>query len=57
MLPARFDVVGIGNALVDVIAHADDAFLAEHGLVKGAMKLIDTDRADELYRALGRRSR
>ena len=41
----RFDVVGIGNALVDVIAHADDAFLAEHDLVKGSMTLIDTDRA------------
>jgi sugar/nucleoside kinase (ribokinase family) len=46
-------VVGIGNALVDVIAHADHAFLAEHGLVKGAMTLVDTDRAGELYRALG----
>jgi sugar/nucleoside kinase (ribokinase family) len=46
-------VVGIGNALVDVIAHADDAFLDEHGLVKGAMTLIETDRASELYRALG----
>ena len=41
---ARFDVVGIGNALVDVIAHAPDAFLADHGLVKGWMDLIDTDR-------------
>ena len=50
---ARYDVVGIGNALVDVIAHADDGFLDEHGLVKGAMTLIDTDRASELYRALG----
>jgi sugar/nucleoside kinase (ribokinase family) len=50
---ARYDVVGIGNALVDVIAHADDAFLDEHGLVKGAMTLIDTDRAGELYLALG----
>jgi sugar/nucleoside kinase (ribokinase family) len=46
-------VVGIGNALVDVISHASDAFLDEHGLVKGAMTLIDTDRAGELYRALG----
>jgi sugar/nucleoside kinase (ribokinase family) len=46
-------VVGIGNALVDVIAHADDAFLDEHALVKGAMTLIDTDRAGHLYRALG----
>ena len=46
-VPARarpspaFDVVGIGNALVDVIAHAGDAFLAEHALVKGSM---DADR-------------
>lgn len=48
-----FDVVGIGNALVDVIAHADDDFLAEHELVKGSMTLIDTDRAVHLYRALG----
>ena len=37
--------VGIGNALVDVIAHADDAFIGEHGLVKGSMTLVDTDRA------------
>jgi sugar/nucleoside kinase (ribokinase family) len=50
---ARYDVVGIGNALVDVIAHADEAFLDEHGLVKGAMTLIETHRAGELYRALG----
>jgi sugar/nucleoside kinase (ribokinase family) len=46
-------VVGIGNALVDVIAHADDAFIVEHGLVKGSMTLIDTERAIEIYRALG----
>ncbi len=50
---ARFDVVGIGNALVDVIAHAPDSFIAEHGLVKGWMDLIDTDRAVQLYQALG----
>ncbi len=50
---ARFDVVGIGNALVDVIAQASDAFLVEHKLVKGWMDLIDTDRAVELYQALG----
>ena len=49
----RFDVVGIGNALVDVIAHAGDAFLVEHALVKGSMELIDTDRAVHLYGALG----
>jgi sugar/nucleoside kinase (ribokinase family) len=51
--PPRFDVVGIGNALVDVIAHAGDPFLDDHGLVKGSMELIDTDRAVELYAALG----
>ncbi len=46
-------MVGIGNALVDVIAHADDGFLGEHGLVKGSMMLVETDRAVDLYRALG----
>jgi sugar/nucleoside kinase (ribokinase family) len=49
----QFDVVGIGNALVDVIAHADDSFIHQHELVKGAMTLVDTDRALYLYRALG----
>ncbi len=43
----------MGNALVDVIAHASDSFLAEHQLVKGWMDLIDTDRAMQLYHALG----
>ena len=50
---ARFDVVGIGNALVDVIAHAPDQFLDDHDLIKGRMDLVDTDRALGLYRALG----
>lgn len=49
----RFDVVGIGNALVDVIARADDAFLAGEALAKGSMNLIDTERAVQLYRSLG----
>ncbi len=49
----QYDVVGIGNALVDVISHADDWFLSHHELVKGSMTLVDTDRALELYRALG----
>ena len=49
----RFDVVGIGNALVDVIAHHDDHFIEQHALVKGSMTLIDTNRAVELYAALG----
>jgi sugar/nucleoside kinase (ribokinase family) len=47
-----FDVVGIGNALVDVIAHATDDFLRSHDLRKGAMTLIETERAVELYGAL-----
>lgn len=50
---ALYDVVGIGNALVDVISHADDDFIGRHELVKGSMTLIDTDRALYLYRALG----
>ena len=55
--PPAYDVVGIGNALVDVIAHAGDEFLSTHDLLKGAMTLIGTDRAVELYKALGRPSR
>ncbi|MTA28707.1 MAG: adenosine kinase, partial [Actinobacteria bacterium] len=51
--PARYDVVGIGNALVDVIANADDDFIARESLVKGSMTLVDTDRALHLYKALG----
>ncbi|MEO6318589.1 MAG: adenosine kinase [Acidimicrobiales bacterium] len=50
----EFDVVGIGNALVDVLTHEDDTFLADHGLTKGAMTLIDTERAEILYAAMGR---
>ena len=49
---APLDVVGIGNAIVDVISPVDEAFLAEHGLVKGAMGLIDAERADVLYAAM-----
>jgi sugar/nucleoside kinase (ribokinase family) len=48
----RFDVVGIGNALVDVIAHSTDDFLARFDLVKGSMTLVETERAVELYGAL-----
>jgi len=53
MTRASIDVVGIGNAIVDVIAHADDGFLAREALVKGAMTLIDAERADALYRMMG----
>ncbi|MGH8932406.1 MAG: adenosine kinase [Egibacteraceae bacterium] len=50
---ARYDVVGIGNAIVDVLAHADDAFLAEVSLAKGTMSLIDAERAGQVYAAMG----
>ena len=47
------DVVALGNALVDVLAHAPDAFLAEHDLVKGSMALTDAATATRLYAAMG----
>ncbi len=47
------DVVGIGNAIVDVLSHAEDSFIVEHGLAKGAMTLVDADQADALYGAMG----
>lgn len=48
----KFDVVGVGNAIVDVISNVDDDFVTRHGLNKGAMTLIDQDRAIELYAAM-----
>jgi sugar/nucleoside kinase (ribokinase family) len=53
MAAAALDVVGIGNAIVDVIAQADEAFLAREGLAKGSMQLIDAERAEALYAAMG----
>ena len=53
MTSAIFDVVGVGNAIVDVIAHAEEEFLAREALVKGTMTLIDADRADALYQMMG----
>ena len=49
----RFDVVGIGNALVDILARVNDDFLAENRVEKGVMTLIDTARAAELYARMG----
>ena len=49
----KFQVVGIGNAMVDVLARAEDAFLAEAGVQKGVMQLIDMDRAVDLYSRVG----
>src|SRR3954469_22441500 len=47
------DVLAIGNAIVDVLAHATDDFIAEQALVKGSMTLIDELRAFELYDHMG----
>jgi sugar/nucleoside kinase (ribokinase family) len=49
----RLDVLAIGNAIVDVIADADDAFLARQGMHKGAMQLIDEAEAERLYGEMG----
>ncbi|GAA0284582.1 adenosine kinase [Rhodovulum strictum] len=48
-----YHVVGIGNALVDILAHAEDAFLADNGIEKGIMQLIDMQRAVDLYGRVG----
>ena len=53
MTSAAFDVLGIGNAIVDVITRADEAFLQKHALVKGAMTLVDEPTAEALYAAMG----
>ena len=53
MAEISYDVLGIGNAIVDVLAPAEDAFLEAHGMAKGAMTLIDAERAEELYAAMG----
>jgi sugar/nucleoside kinase (ribokinase family) len=49
----KFDVVGIGNAIVDVLVQADDRFLGDHGLTKGTMALIDEAQAERLYASVG----
>ncbi len=49
----EWDVVGIGNAIVDIVARADDTFLIRHDIPKGGMTLVDEARADALYEAMG----
>lgn len=49
----QLDVLAIGNAIVDVIAEGDDAFLEQNGMAKGAMRLIDAEEAQRLYGAMG----
>ncbi|WP_395711178.1 adenosine kinase [Reyranella sp.] len=52
-MKSAYDVLGIGNAIVDVLSRTDEAFLGRHGLVKGSMMLIDEERAETLYDAMG----
>jgi sugar/nucleoside kinase (ribokinase family) len=52
-MPTTYDVLGIGNAIVDVIARTEDDFLVKHGMHKGAMALIDEARAEAIYEQMG----
>ncbi|MBX3533987.1 MAG: adenosine kinase [Xanthobacteraceae bacterium] len=53
MSSTRYDVIGIGNAIVDVLSHSDDDFLARQKMPKGSMSLIDEPRAEAIYNAMG----
>ncbi len=53
MTKHQFDVLTIGNAIVDVIAQVNDSFVEREKLVKGSMNLIDEDRAEQLYSVMG----
>src|SRR5437764_9620212 len=53
-MPAtQYDVLGIGNAIVDVIARTEDDFLVKHAMNKGTMALIDEPRAEAIYASMG----
>jgi fructokinase len=52
MVSPRYDILGIGNAIVDVVAPVDETFLSRHDMRKGAMTLIDAAEADRLYAAM-----
>jgi sugar/nucleoside kinase (ribokinase family) len=53
MTSAKYDVLGIGNAIFDVLVQADERFLRDHGMTKGGMALIDEARATAIYRDMG----
>ncbi len=53
MSSAKYDVLTIGNAIVDIIAHCEDDFLVHENIIRGAMNLIDTARAEHLYSVMG----
>ena len=53
-MPAeKFEVLGLGNAIVDVIAFTEDDYLLSHDLAKGSMRLIDEAQAEKLYQSMG----
>jgi adenosine kinase len=53
MTAVKYDVLGIGNAIFDVLVQTDEGFLASHGMTKGSMTLIDEARAASIYRDMG----
>ncbi len=53
MADVKYDVLGIGNALFDVLVQTDEAFLAKHAMTKGSMSLIDEARAAAIYKDMG----
>src|SRR6201988_1026853 len=53
MADAKYDVLGIGNAIFDVLVWPDEKFLSRHGMTKGGMALIDETRAAAIYRDMG----
>jgi sugar/nucleoside kinase (ribokinase family) len=53
MTATKYDVLGIGNAIFDVLVQTDERFLEQHGMTKGGMSLIDEDRATAIYRDMG----
>src|ERR1700721_3406913 len=53
MTSAKYDVLGIGNAIFDVLVQTDDSFLSSHGMTKGGMALVDEARAASIYRDRG----
>src|SRR4051795_4992090 len=57
MADVKYDVLGIGNALFDVLVKTDEAFLGKHGMTKGSMSLIDEARAAPPHKRHGRAER
>src|SRR5258705_11691021 len=53
MPSAKYDVLGIGNAIFDILVQTDESFLGQHGMIKGGMALIDEARAASIYRDMG----